>query len=252
MTCAYAPHSARCTPSTVCLHHLKAPGQRGFTLAEALIAVVILALLGGLTFGTFARAMSARDRATEITDRYHSVRQAMSRMAREISMAFLSQNRDCGEPRTRTIFLGKRANSGTRLDFTSFSHYKMRADAKESDQNELSYYVEHDPDHSDVKNLMRREQNRIDEKPEEGGTAQILAENVEELSFSFYDTKSDQWEDDWDNTAQDTRDRLPKYVKIKLVVKDHRGKPLAFETKTRIFVLKANYIPGFLQIPCPQ
>ena len=53
--------------------------------------------------------MSARERATEITDRYHMVRQAMLRMIAEISMAFLSWHKDCADPRTSTIFLGKRA-----------------------------------------------------------------------------------------------------------------------------------------------
>ena len=60
----------------------------GFSLVEALVTVVIMALIGMLTFGTFARAMDARERATAITDRYHGVRQAMLRMSREISSAF--------------------------------------------------------------------------------------------------------------------------------------------------------------------
>ncbi|RYF08247.1 MAG: type II secretion system protein, partial [Deltaproteobacteria bacterium] len=56
--------------------------QQGFTLIEALVAVVIMGLIGGLSFGTFARAMRARDQATAITERYHGVRQALGRMAR--------------------------------------------------------------------------------------------------------------------------------------------------------------------------
>ena len=57
----------------------RASDQRGFTLAETMVAVAVLALIGALTFGTFARAMQARDRATEITDRYHQIRQGMLR-----------------------------------------------------------------------------------------------------------------------------------------------------------------------------
>ncbi len=218
--------------------------ERGFTLAEAVIAVAILAMLGGITVGAFARAMSSRERATAVTERYHSVRQAMARMTREISMAYLSQHRDCSEPRSLTIFLARRSGSGSRLDFTSFSHFKMRANAKESDQNELSYFIDNDPDDARLKHLMRREQGRIDERPQEGGTVQVLCDNVEDLSFEFYNAKSDQWSDDWDNTGADTRDRLPKYVAIKLVVKDHNGKPLTFHTKTRLFLKEANFIPG--------
>jgi general secretion pathway protein J len=223
---------------------------RGFTLAEALIAVAIMAMIGALTFGTFAHALDARDRATAITDRYHQVRQAMQRMTREISMAFLSVHRDCAEPRTNTIFLAKRASNGIRLDFTSFSHFKMKADANESDQNELSYFVAVDRDHPKVFNLMRREQNRIDDHPQEGGITQVLAENIDELQFEFYDPKSDRWEDDWDSTSQNFRYRLPKYVSIKLTTKDQGGKSQVFVTKTRVFLKEAISIAGLGFVPC--
>ena len=219
--------------------------QRGFSLAEALITVAILGMIGMLIFGTFSRAMSARERATEITNRYHTVRQAMLRMSKEISMAFLTWHKDCAEPRTSTIFLGKRAGNGMRLDFTSFSHFIMRADARESDQNELSYFIENDPKDSSRKNLMRREQNRIDEKPTEGGISQVMAEDVESLDFEFYDYKSDQWEDDWDSSGRDLRDRLPKFVSIKLTVKDRSSnKDITFVIKTRVFIKEALNFPG--------
>ena len=120
--------------------------QRGFTLAEAIIAVAILGMIGVLIMGTFANAMDGRNRAEEITTHYHQVRQAMLRMAREIQMAFLSEHRDCDDPRTKTLFVGKSAANGMRLDFTSVSHFKMSADANESDQNEVAYFVERDPD----------------------------------------------------------------------------------------------------------
>src|SRR5262245_4552515 len=120
--------------------------QRGFTLAEVLIAVAILAMIGVLTYGTFARAMEAREQAGRITERYHEIRQAMQRMSREISMAYLSEHKNCQEPRSETVFTANRTAGGSRLDFASFSHTKTAPDANESDQNELSYFIERDPD----------------------------------------------------------------------------------------------------------
>ena len=224
--------------------------QRGFTLAEALIAVVILAMIGLLTFGTLSRALSARQRTSDITQRHHQVRQALSRMSREISMAFLSRHKYCADPRTNTLFVGARASHGIRLDFTSFSHVKMLADAKESDQNGLSYFVDIDPKNRSLKHLMRREKKRIDEKPQAGGVTQVLAENIESLNMTFYDDKNDRWEDEWDTTRRDYKNRLPKYVSIELTAKDYLGKPLLFVTKTRIFTQIALLIPGANFIPC--
>lgn len=227
-----------------------AKAQRGFSLAEALVAVAILAMIGGISFGTFGRAMSARERAVEITDRYHDVRQAMLRMSREISQAFLSQHRDCSDIRTQTAFVGKSAGHGMRLDFTSFSHFKTVADANESDQNELSYFVARDVKDATRQHLMRREQNRIDEHPDEGGKTYVLAEDVESLEFAFYDSKNDRWEDEWDATARDMKNRIPKFVKIKLKVKDANGRSLSFVTKTRTFIRDAIVIPGAGFSPC--
>ena len=108
-------------------------------------------------------------------------------MSREISQAFISEHRFCDDPRTRTLFAGKRASNGMRLDFTSFSHFKIGADQNESDQNELSYFVDSDPEDPKKLALMRREQTRIDEEPEEGGRIQVLAENISEVNFEFYE-----------------------------------------------------------------
>lgn len=226
--------------------------QRGFTLAETLIAVTILGMIGGLTFGTFSRAMEARRRASEITEHYHQVRQAMQRMSREISMAYLSEHKNCEEPRSGTIFTGKRASSGMRLDFTSFSHTKMTADANESDQNELSFYVDRDPNDAQKSVLMRREQARIDDEPDEGGVAEVLADNITSLSFEFYNPKDDRWENEWDSTNFDFRGRLPMFVKIELKTTDEHGREETFVTKTRVFLKTALLIPGGGFVKCPE
>jgi general secretion pathway protein J len=223
---------------------------RGFTLIEVTIAVAILALIGVVTYGTFARAMEARDQASRITTHYHQVRQAMLRMSHELEMAFLTRHKDCDDPRTDTKFVSSNAGSGMRLDFTSFSHMKMQADANESDQNELSYYVGRDPDGGNEQALIRREQKRIDEESDEGGGEDALAHGVNSLSFEFYDPKQDRWEDSWDSTSSDYKGRVPLFVRIELKVKDPTGKEETFVTKTRIFLQQAMYIPGGGFAPC--
>ncbi len=212
--------------------------QRGFTLLEALIAILILGLVGVLTYGTFARAMDARDRAETITTHYHQIRQATQRMGTEIAMAFLSAHKDCQDARTDTVFKTSRAAHGSRLDFTAFAHYKTRADANESDQAELAYFVERAEGGGERWVLMRREQARIDEEPDAGGVEQVLAENVTDLRFEFYDDSKDTWEDEWDSTRLEQKHRLPMFVSIKLTTLAPNGDKEEFVTKTRIFLKK--------------
>ncbi|MEZ4272459.1 MAG: type II secretion system protein GspJ [Myxococcota bacterium] len=219
----------------------------GFTLVEAVISMAILGLIGILVFGTFSRSLAGRDSAMKITEHTHQIRQALLRMSREIQTAFISEHRDCDDPRTRTIFRGRRQSNGMRLDFTSFSHFKMFADANESDQNELSYFVSEHPDDPQRKALMRREQSRIDEDPDEGGIEQVLAEDVQDIEFEFYNPKEDRWEDDWDTEDADYKGVLPMFVSIKMTTLGLDGKDEVFITKTRIFLQQALFLNGFIR-----
>jgi general secretion pathway protein J len=217
---------------------------RGFGLAEAMVAITILAIIGALTYGTFARAMDARDRAQRVTRHYHEVRSGMLRMAREIETAFISRHKDCSDPRTDTLFAVRRQGGSQRLDFTSFSHVKIKKDARESDQNALSYFIDKDPDDPRTMALMRREKKRIDDQPKEGGKVEVLAHGIDELSFEFYDPKQDRWDDEWDSTNLDHRNTLPMFVKIKLKTKDPGGAVETLVTKTRIFLQRPLLIFG--------
>jgi general secretion pathway protein J len=221
----------------------------GFGLAEAMVAITILAIIGALTYGVFARAMDARDRANRITRHYHEIRQGVLRMSREISMAYLSFHKECSDPRSDTLFETSSQGGGMRLDFTSFSHTPVKKDARESDENALSYYLDSDPDNPKSKVVMRREKNRIDEEPKDGGHVDVLIHDVDELSFEFYDPKEDRWDDEWDSTRLDYKNRLPMFVKIEVKAKDLNGKEESFVTKTRIYLQKPILIFGTGFVP---
>ena len=223
---------------------MRRPLARGFGLAEAMVAITILALIGALTYGTFARAMDARDRAQRVTRHYHEVRTAMLRMARELETAYISRHKDCSDPRTDTLFAVRRQGGSQRLDFTSFSHVKIKKDARESDQNALSYYIDKDPDDPKSMALMRREKKRIDDTPKEGGKVEVLAHGVDDLSFEFYDPKQDRWDDEWDSQNLDHRNTLPMFVKIKMKTRDPSGAVETLVTKTRVFLQRPLLIFG--------
>ena len=114
-----------------------------------------------------------------------------------------------------------------RLDFTSFSPRRLYRDAHESDQNELSYFVlDHPtPEDPDQRVLVRREQNRVDDDPQTGGTLQILVEDVVDFEVEYLDHVSGEWVDAWD-TREVTHqpNRLPAQVKLMLTVYDARAR----------------------------
>ncbi len=226
--------------------------KRGFTLLEIILAVTILALIGTMIYGGFSQTALNKARVEEDSDHSRIVHTALERMVRELSMAFVSTHVN-PSPDLRvveTAFIGKDHGSDDRIDFTSFSHRRLFRNAKESDQNEISYFVTEDPDDPKVRVLARREQNRIDQDPRKGGKSQILLPNVTEFNVEYFDPLISEWVQTWnteDMLAQPNR--LPTQVRIRLSVEDprHPGKIETFGTRVSLpmtYALNfANYNP---------
>ncbi len=216
--------------------------SRGLTLIEISLAIAVLAIIATLTWGSMARAFDAYETVTDIDRRYHNIRVAMNRMSKELSMAFLTSVRRVNdrdrEIRWQTLFKSESGSPFQVLHFTAFAHEILRADAKESDQCEIAYFGATDPDNPRQINLMRREDPRLDEEPDEGGRAFVLAENIKDFKLRFFDPKDDDWTDEWDTEDREFAGRLPSIVEITMVTEDENGNDLKFVTKTRINLIQ--------------
>lgn len=199
--------------------------RRGFTLLEVILAVTILALVGTMIYGGFSQTALNKARVEKDVDHSRVVHMALERLARELTMAFVSThvNPSLDLRVSNTAFIGTDSGRDDRIDFTSFSHRRLYRNARESDQNEISYFVTEHPDDPDVDVLARREQNRIDDDPRTGGKSQILLENVEEFNIEYFDPLLSDWVQTWDTVnALAQPNRLPTQVRIRLGVKDPR------------------------------
>ena len=206
-------------------------GARGFSLIEVLVSVVILTFMGMLMYESLRQASDAKEEIEASTDRVQAVRVAMQKMARDLSMAFLSKHKDpTMADKPRTLFKGDRE----KVAFTSLSHTRLVRDSKESDQCEITYWVKGGA-RIRGNGIFRRESRRIDEKPLRGGPTMMLLDEVVKLSFRFWEGKDctdDCWKDRWDTTQLDGQpDRLPSRVMIKLTTKDEWGREEKWETQ---------------------
>ena len=198
----------------------RAEHQRGMTLIEVMVAMAMFAIVGSLVYGGFAQTSRAKRRLETQLDRYHELRMTMERMVRELSMAYVSTHYNISPSLQgmRTTFIGKDSGFGDRIDFTSVSHTRIYRDAKESDQNELSYYLTDAPD-GEGKVLARRMQSRPDDKPTEGGRVEVMLTDVLEFDLEYLDPVNWEWVKDWDAVQGVSQtNRLPAQVKIKLTV----------------------------------
>jgi len=193
---------------------------RGMTLIEVMIAMTIFAAVGALVYGGFAQTSRAKTKLEAQLNRYHEVSSAMERMVRELSMAYVSMhfNPLSSLQSMRTAFVGKDSGFGDRVDFTSVSHTRLYRDAKESDQNEISYFVTDHPS-GEGKVLARRMQSRVDAKPQEGGRVEIMLEDVLGFELEYLDPVNWEWQTTWDTmTGTGQVNRLPAQVRIKLTI----------------------------------
>ncbi|MDP2309067.1 MAG: type II secretion system protein GspJ [Pseudomonadota bacterium] len=192
-------------------------GRRaGFTLLEVIVALTVFAIIAGLTFGTIASALNTRDLLEEDDAVNQSARIAMSRIRRDLSLAYLTIN--TGAVNTyKTLFVAHDQNPD-RLWFASLAHQRLYRGARESDQTEITYWTEDDPDTSGALVLLRREAPRIDNYPERDGTIAPLAYDVKAFEVRFLDSLTNEWKEEWDTTGAETPNRLPRAAQVTLTL----------------------------------
>lgn len=218
--------------------------RRGMTLIEVMVAVAILAAVMAAGWGSYIVATSHQQRMQEITERFHGVEQAVNRIVRDLSTAFITthgNDESQSEIRYQTGFLG----TSDRVDFTSMGYVRMFRDEKVGDQSEISYYLK------DMRNqdgeietyLVRREQAPINDDFTRGGTILPLLDHVLNFKLSYWDDSKaeltlgdDGWVDDWDTEHSDYKNRLPSRVRIEIEIEDPLGsdQPMIVSTQAEI------------------
>jgi general secretion pathway protein J len=209
------------------------------TLVEVMAAMTVFAFVGTGMYAGFIQTMKIKQRVEADIDRHHEIRAGLDRMVRELSMAYVSAQAEINPDESmrvvRTCFIATEATGGSRIDFTSFSHRRLYRNAHESDQNELSYYVTAHPEDGSRDVLARREQNRIDDDPQQGGQAQIMIDDVTEFSLRFLDPLTGEWVTTWNAAMESTHpNRLPAQVEIKVTVPNIRGQGPEHTFGTRV------------------
>jgi general secretion pathway protein J len=162
----------------------------------------------------------SREGVDRISSRYREGRLAMARISRELQSAYLSVHEPIDESLkvVATSFVGEPGSPAARLDFNSFSHRRLRADARESDQVEISYFGSEDPDEGGVVDLARRVA-PPDLEPRRGGKVEVLATDIDLFDLKYLDPLTGQWREEWDSTSVvGEKGRMPAQVKITLVL----------------------------------
>lgn len=211
-------------------------GARGFTLAEVLVALAITSFIGGMVWGSFDQGFRARELIGTEAGIYRELRNGTTRMVREISMAFISENYDTLRFRDYanrpTFFTGE----AEELSFSMLGHQRLSRDAKESDQSIVFYKVDRDPDlkGKTITSLLRCEKPVIDDDPDRCERWETLISDVKKVEFKYWDNKRNDWVNDWDTRKTERANQLPDRVRITLTAKNELGKEQIYVTQAMI------------------
>jgi general secretion pathway protein J len=218
----------------------------GFTLIELLIATGILSAICLLIYTAFSGMRSSKEGVERIDDRFHEGREALARISRELSSAYISLHRPLDPTYLvlKTQFVATRGTPADRLDFNSFANRRFDKNSHESDQCELSYFGSSNLKDPGVTDLVRRVSARPDAKPDKGGRIDLLATDIDLFRLKFLDPLTGLWADTWDsNDTVSHLNQLPIYVHVKLVLNGGRRASagrgqgtMQFETKVPLYM----------------
>jgi len=209
------------------------------TLIEVMISLAVLGMMVVSVWSSFHGTVRGMETSEEIQTRYSIIRNGLARLTSELSMTYLSYNRPPDDPNHYTYFEGRNEFGTDSLTFSAFAHLRMRQDSNESDQSIIQYFVQDDPEDSSRSHLYRRETRRLvglkPEDLEEYFPAYVVIEDVTEFDVKYWEERQKEWIEEWRTTAVDMQpDRLPRWVKIKVVVNDGTGDPLEFHTQAAL------------------
>jgi type II secretion system protein J len=215
-----------------------APHRDGFTLIEILLALAIFTIIGLATVRHIQQLQNTKTAAFQELDEYDNMRAALSLVRYDLSQSFHIRYEDLGAtakqaveantPVPHTLFDGRKKE----LVFTSLSHRVYYSGLRESEQTEISYFLQPKKG-AQYPSLMKRESEIIDADLYSGGKIYTLLDNVASLELFYWDEKAAKWVDDWNSDNGQYRDRFPMAVKMRISVVSN-GRPLKIDSEFKL------------------
>lgn len=207
--------------------------MKGFSLIEVMVSAVLLALVGMILMQTLSSSLDVKDRVEDISDKYQIVRNAMSRMSRELSMAYISGHKNATNLTVETVFKG----TASSVLFTAFGNITHSANAKQSDQRVLEYKLGKDKK-TGKEGLLRRERLTMGRNLQSEGVTSLLCPDVKSLQFEYWSQDKDKWDSMWDTDSVAYGSELPRRVRITIVAVMDNKKEEKFMTQSEIWLTK--------------
>jgi general secretion pathway protein J len=187
------------------------------TLIEVMIAIGIVITMAAIGWASVGDAVELNDALANGDMTTRSARVALSRLRRELQLAYLTPHRQ-SRNQYWTVFISEDTDPDS-LYFATLAHQRLYKNSRECDQAEITVWGERAPRDQGIGEILyHRESKRIDEEPAEGGRVWPLAYNVHSFNLRFLDGRINEWMDEWNSENAEFGYRLPRAVQMGLVL----------------------------------
>jgi len=184
-----------------------------FTLVETMLALTITALLVGSIVSATRTLTDSRKTAERRMERLTEARRAMNAIVAELR----NVRRDVIADHPAIVGHTSGPDVGNdRIDLLVTSDRRSRPDGAESDQYEVSFYLIRSSERRQTV-LVQRKDHALDDHPDEGGIATVVAEGILALAFEYY--TGSEWENEWSQLAPEA----PEAVRVTVVAGNSDG-----------------------------
>lgn len=186
--------------------------NRGFTLAELLIAILIFSFVVSMTYAAFSSTFRVIEDASSSSHYAERTRITLARIVEDLESLYYADN---------GIFEGKETFHGEfRGDFLSFNsraHLLFHKEALPAGYATISYSAEESADQQGLR-LFRRDVAYLPgQEIEEDQLGFLLCDDLREVVFTYIDengTEQENWDSELKKESEDSE--LPVAVKVKI------------------------------------
>jgi general secretion pathway protein J len=212
----------------------------GFTLMEILLAFLILAIVVSTILGSFNAVFSTTDTLENSAKYYDMAKNSLNRMTLDLDALYVSQPPLYKKPEFDADpdsyrIVGSAGDTGgtgfANLRFTSSAHISLDK-SNRGGISEIIYYIQ---EKTDGQLVLKRADHLYPYPPfEESSSDPVMCRYVKSLSFKFYDTEGEEFEE-WNSDEKNYDHATPTAIGIQLEI-GNESESYTFETTVRLAV----------------
>ena len=195
----------------------------GFTLLEVVIALAIMAVVFSSLYGAYSSTLETTEQVENEREVEQAARLALAQMADDLKSVFYEQPEE-SEDEAETSpyrFVGAPADdledAVTVVEFSTTATLGFDVTFPNLQINRVSYVLIGQTENEGSRSLIRQESSFSGLGGQRKENTLELADGVEELTLSYVDEQG-QEETEWDTDALQTKNRLPRLIKIELKI----------------------------------